>query len=407
MRYAASLISALALSASCSSLPSSFDTTARPVVSFCDGDVGDGGVVAVGRVLHLAVRNGEGSLASVENAQVLGAADGGYCVAVDAPGLVSVCLTSGRCVALTVERETLGVVRAVVFGDVPVGRSSTQSSVVTNRLAEAVTVSATSDASEFAVVPSRFTIGPRASRTVTLSFAPSREGEARATLTLTDGSRDFGIDASGRGGGAMLVVQEFVDAGFITQTAARNTERRRLRLQNLSVAGSGEIFVPGSVPARASCREGQSPRLVVSPTGAIPPATTAFVDLLIEPVELGIDKACRAEIKLGTVWYPFDIAYKGIVVPPVLIGYASTFPSDGGLEIDFRHGFPEPAYLSWPRLEKPDAGLELVASWSEAVLPQGVSLKVFVRQNVPNPQLPNAVLVDGNLTGGRFDILSQ
>ena len=113
MRYAASLISALALSASCSSLPSSFDTTARPVVSFCDGDVGDGGVVAVGRVLHLAVRNGEGSVASVENAQVLGAADGGYCVAVDAPGLVSVCLTSGRCVALTVERETLGVVRAV------------------------------------------------------------------------------------------------------------------------------------------------------------------------------------------------------------------------------------------------------------------------------------------------------
>lgn len=407
MRYARPLLSVLALSAGCSSLPALVDTTARPVVSFCDGEIGDGGVVAVGRTLHLAVRNGEGSIASVENAQVLGAADGGYCVAVEASGLASVCLNSGRCVGLTVERESLAVVRAAVFGDVPVGRTSTQSSVVTNRLTEAVIVSATSNASEFTVLPSRFTIGPRQSRTVTLSFSPSREGDARATLTLTEGPRDSEIDASGRGGGAMLAVQEFVDAGFITQTAGRNMERRRLRLQNLSVAGSGEFFVQGSVPARASCREGQAPRLVVSPTGAIPPGSTVFVDLMIEPAELGADKACRAEIKLGTVWYQFDLAYKGVVLPLVLIGYASNFPSDGGLEIDFRHGFPEPAYLSWPRLEKPDAGLELVASWSEAVLLQSGSLKVFVRQAAPNPVLPNAVLVDGNVIGGRFDILSQ
>lgn len=398
----------LALTA-CTALPSSLESPSRPVVAHCDGEFVDAGVVRLGRLVHLSTRHGEQSVTPVDGTRMLPAADGGFCVSLDVAGEVELCLDSGRCSRVAVEVLPLDTVRALAFGLVPIGKTSIQTFIVTNRLSDRIVVSARSDASEFGVSPVNFTVDARRSRTVSAAFLPQSSGEKRGTVTLDDGEQEYTIEMNGAGGGPILVVQQFLDAGFVTQMAPRMRERRRLEIQNQSAPGS-DVHRSASVEARTtSCSAGTPPRLSVAEGVVVGPGERAWLDLLIEPTDYETSRVCGAEVKLGPVWYPFGLSYMGIIRAPLNLGYPSVFPPDGGLMIDMYHDWLEPVWLSWPRLEFRDAGLELVSSWSEYYLPPRRALTVFVRQTRPAVELPNAVLVDGNVPGGtaRFPIERQ
>jgi len=135
------------------------------------------------------------------------------------------------------------------------------------------------------------------------------------------------------------------------------------------------------------------------------PGESGWFDLIVEPLDL-LPVECVIELRFGSVWLPLELSATPVTRPIVVLGSPLVFPPDGGLEVDLIHNFADSAYLSWPRLEEPDGGLELVSNWSEAILPANTSLRLFVRQTSASPLLPNAILVDGNIPGGaRFEIL--
>lgn len=296
---------------------------------------------------------------------------------------------------------------------VPVGRTSLQTFTVTNRLGDRIVVSASSAAPDFSLSPSSFAIDGLRSRSVVASFTPSVAGAQVGTLSLSEGDTVVPIEVSGFGGGPVLFVQQFVDAGFVTRVPpARTFERRRLEVRNDSEPGPQAQFVPGLVQARTTwCSAGGVlPRLSVVEPNTVEPGQSAFFDLLIEPAVDEVSSHCKAEVKLGPVWYPFEFSYVGIVRAPINIGYTSVWPPDGGLTINLLHDWRDPAWVSWPRLENKDGGLELVTTWTEHFLLPYQSLTVFVRQTRPMVDLPNAVLVDGNVGAGgtaRFPIVAR
>lgn len=390
--------------ASCQPPHSSLDSTSLPVVTHCESGIGDGGVFRLGQVVHI---NAPASFVHVENGQAIAAADGGICFSAEDAGVATICAEPNHCVTVTAVRDAVAFVRAFSFGRVPLGKRSTQTARISNRLGTPISVSITTDVSEFELRPASFTIPALGSVMLTASFQPSRLGDASGHYFLHEaGSPRIEVFANGVGGGALLEVQPFIDAGIITPVLSRSAERRRLLISNVSAPGTENRFEPGTVQVRTTCSDNREARVRVWQPFTLEPGQSGFFDLLIEPIEVGRERTCQAELLLERVWYPVELAFRAMDVALVSLNDRPLqFPSDGGLEIRVRNPSLEPAYLSWPRLEQPDAGLELIADWSEAIVPPDAERIVFVRQTRPSPALPNAFLVDGNfLAPARWEI---
>lgn len=385
----------------------SISTNLLPLGANCTAGASDGGRFLSGHLVHLNSDRFE-RVQSVVNGIATTSLDGGYCVRVgDAVGSTLVCFDSGHCQALDVVAQPIQAVRQVDFGFVAVGQRGEQSITVVNSLSERVDVTAGTSTANFSVTPNSFALQPFASRTLSVQFSPDVDGPFRDEIAL--GVQDGGISvvATGIGGGPFVEIQPVLDAGFITQIGARRYERRRLWVRNVSTpGGSDNVFRPGTTfQTRSTCRTGRAPRLTFHMPRNLEPGESDWFDLIIEPLDL-LPVECVIELRFGSVWLPLELSATPVTRPVVLLGFPLRLPEDGGLEVDLIHSFAEPAYLSWPRLEEPDGGLELVSNWSEAILPANTSLRLFVRQTSGSPSFPNAILVDGNIPGGaRFEIL--
>lgn len=394
----------------CVGLPSRLEPGVLPVVSDCGEELSDSGVVLAGSFVHVSPRPGEYVLDGEDAGLglVAAAADGGVCVELLTPG-AAICLNTGRCLGPRVVETALAVSSSTFFGIVPVGQPRTQSLVVTNRLSNQLLVRAGSGSPSFSVFPRQVTVPPLQSSTFTVTFVPDRIGRVEGVIAFEANGRQFPVEVAGEGGSLRLEVQPVLDAGFITRVVGRGRgERRRLRIANTSAPGPDNTLEPRSVAVRTQCAPGgPAGRVSVLDPGPVRPGETSFYDVIIEPAQDGAWGRCEARFLFGRGEYPVDLAFQGIEVAPVVIGGSLTFPADGGLVVDLMHDSPGLAYLSWPRLEFPDAGLELVTDWTEAILPRRQSLTVFVRQISATPRFPNAVLVDGNVVDARFNLMPE
>lgn len=385
----------------------SIDTSLLPSGANCSAAAIDGGRILLGQLVHLNSLQNE-RIQDVLNGTAITSFDGGYCVRFgDAVGPARVCFDSGRCQAFDIIAQPIQAVRQVDFGLVAVGQRGEQSITVVNSTSERVEVTARTSTANFSAVPNLFVLQPLSSRSLSIQFSPAFDGPFRDYVELSVHDGGISVVATGIGGGPFIEIQPMLDAGFVTQIATRRHERRRLWVRNVSTPGNPEnVFRPGSsFQSRANCRTGRAPRLSFYMPQNLEPGESAWFDLMVEPLDL-LPIECLVELRFGSVWLPLELSATPVTRPIVVLGFPLTFPPDGGLDIDLIHNFADSAYLSWPRLEEPDGGLELVLNWSEAILPANTSLRLFVRQTSASPLLPNAILVDGNIPGGaRFEIL--
>lgn len=337
---------------------------------------------------------------------------GGVCISFAQESTYDVCPSSAPCPALVISDNGLEVTGDLAFDKLAVGQSGTRTLQVANLLSVATSLGVTVDEPAFRSGWSSVELPASSTRSLAVRATCEGRGQHSGTLVIkADERQELRIAASVSCGGALVSVQSFVDAGLVTPSSPRVNERRALRVQNVGVPNIDEpVRAQVSVPVRIDPASTCMPLAVLPAsfsaqlTADINPGQAGVVDLFVTPMGFdGTPSVCPVQVQLGGTWHPVTVVLTGNLAAQNAAGRQySLSATDGGIDVVVQGAFSGGLYLSWPRLERPDAGLRLIADWDEAIVSVGMQRILRVEQTAAFPELPNAVLIDGNGNGGTF-----
>jgi MYXO-CTERM domain-containing protein len=176
-------------------------------------------------------------------------------------------------------RPTISVPNALAFGEQPVGapaltRTLTVSNTGTGTLSVSNIVLGGSGAAAYSFTPGTLSVPQGESRNLTVTFNPTAQGAADATLTLTTNDvarQNVPVNLSGTGTNPIISVPNslaFGEQSVGTPSATRtltvsNTGTGTLRITNIALTGTGAAAY-GVTPSTLSVPQGESRNLTVT-----------------------------------------------------------------------------------------------------------------------------------------------